>query len=112
LGRGWETGLTFRLVSGNPDTPVAGSIYDVDSGLYLPVYGDINTIRSQMFHRLDVRIEKMWTFKAWRLALYLDVQNAYNAGNQEGLVYDFRFNESQVLTGLPILPVIGVRGEL
>ena len=40
------------------------------------------------------------------------LQNAYNASNQEGLVYDYRYRKSAVLDGLPILPVLGVRGEL
>jgi hypothetical protein len=112
LGRGWEVGATFRLVSGNPDTPLTGGVLDLDSWDYWPVRGRVNSIRSSMFHRLDVRVEKLWTFTDWRLALYLDVQNAYYAKNQEGIIYDFRYENSTVLTGLPILPVLGIRGEI
>lgn len=112
LGRGWEVGGTFRLVSGNPFTPNEKGIYEANYNYYIPIRGESNSRRSRLFHRLDVRIEKVWTFTDWKLSLYLDVQNAYNAANQEGLIYDFRYEQSQVLTGLPILPVLGIRGEL
>lgn len=112
LGRGWELGGTFRLVSGNPLTPVLGSIYDVTSDVYQPVYGAVNSTRSGLFHRLDVRLEKMWTFTSWRLAFYIDIQNIYSRMNPEGTLYNYDYRESQVIGGLPIIPSIGLRGEL
>jgi TonB family protein len=111
LGDGWELGGTFRLVSGNPDTPVIGAYYNKDTDLYSPIFGATNSIRSPYFHRLDVRIEKMWTFSSWKLAVYLDVQNVYNAASVEGIIYDFEYRTSQNITGIPILPNLGVRGE-
>jgi hypothetical protein len=112
LGRGWEGGLTFRLVAGNPATPIIGAVYNRDSGLYSPVYGATNSIRSPYFHRLDARVEKKWTFSAWSLAFYVDVQNAYNATNAEGIAYDFEYRRSVSIRGIPILPSLGLRGEL
>jgi TonB family protein len=112
LGRGWEAGATFRLVAGNPATPIIGAVYNRDTGLYSPVYGVTNSIRSPYFHRLDVRVEKKWTFSAWSLAFYIDVQNAYNATNAEGIAYDFEYRRSAKIRGIPILPSLGLRGEL
>ncbi len=112
LGRGWEAGLTFRLVSGNPSTPVIGANLNTVTGLYSPIFGPTNSVREPLFNRLDVRLEKQWTFSAWKLALYLDVQNAYNATNSEGIVYDYEYRQRQSVRGLPILPVLGLRGEL
>jgi len=112
LGRGWEAGLTFRLVAGNPATPVVGGILNADSGLYSPVNGAINSIRNPYFHRLDLRIEKLWRFNAWKLALYLDVQNVYNSSNPEGITYDYEYRQRTEVNGLPILPNLGLRGEL
>ncbi|MGB0680622.1 MAG: TonB-dependent receptor plug domain-containing protein, partial [Polyangiales bacterium] len=112
LGRGWELGSTVRLVSGNPDTPVVGSVYDGNADLFIPINGPINSTRNPLFHRLDVRIEKLWRFQTWKLALYLDVQNAYNAQNREGVSYSFDYRESSDVTGLPIIPSLGIRGEL
>jgi hypothetical protein len=112
LGRGWEVGASFRLVSGNPLTPVLRSTYDANVDLYRPAYGAKNSDRAPFFHRLDVRIEKKWTFEAWKLATYLDVQNAYNAQNQEGFNYNYDYTARKVFYGLPIIPSLGVRGEL
>jgi TonB family protein len=112
LGRGWEAGATFRLISGNPTTPIVGSIYDTASDLYIPVSGATNSDRNPFFHRLDLRIEKLWRFQHWKLALYLDVQNVYNRQNIEGIQYNFDFRQSAVIGGLPIIPSLGVRGEL
>jgi TonB family protein len=111
-GRGWEFGATFRLVSGNLMTPIREGMNDLNLGSYRPIWGPVNSTRAKLFHRLDLRVEKMWKFKGWSLALYLDLQNAYNATNQEGLIYDYRLQERTPLSGLPILPVLGLRGEL
>ena len=112
LGRGWEVGGTFRLVSGNPDTPIVDRSFNTISGLYSPVFGKLNATRNPTFHRLDLRVEKQWTFEAWKLALYLDLQNAYNRANTEGVIYDFEYREKAEISGLPILPILGLRGEI
>jgi TonB family protein len=112
LGSGWEVGATFRLVSGNPMTPIVGGTNDLSTGYYWPNWGDINSTRARLFHRLDLRVEKVWKFDDWSFAIYLDVQNVYNRANQEGLLYDYRWEKNAVLSGLPILPVLGIRGEL
>jgi len=111
IGRGWSAGLRFRLVSGNPYTPIAGAIYDAGSDSFVPLFGASNSARQATFHQLDLRVDKLWTFDRWKLSAYLDIQNVYNQGNQEGLSYSFDYRESQPLTGLPILPILGLRGE-
>ncbi len=112
LGRGWEAGATFRLVSGNPETPIIGSSFDASTGLYSPIYGRLNSVRTPTFDRLDIRIEKLWRFAAWKLALYLDIQNVYNATNAEGTIYDFEYREKTEIHGLPFIPNLGLRGEM
>ncbi len=112
LRRSWEVAATFRLASGNPATPVTGSIYDANRDYYSPLYGAVNSTRNPMFHQLDVRVEKTWTLHAWRLAAYLDVQNVYNHRSQEGLQYSYDYARSEPIAGLPILPSLGLRGEL
>lgn len=111
IGRGWSVGLRFRLVSGNPDTPVVSSVYDASTDTYVPIYGATNSARLALFHQLDLRVDKVWTFDTWRLNLYLEVLNVYNNGAQEGWQYNYDYSERGRLTGLPILPVFGIRGE-
>jgi TonB family protein len=112
LGRGWEAGATFRLVSGNPSTPIVGSSLNTITGVYSPLYGPLNSDRNPAFNRLDLRVEKEWRWPDWKLALYLDVQNVYNAENQEGIIYDYQYREKDTIRGLPIIPNLGLRGEI
>jgi hypothetical protein len=125
LGSGWELGARFRLVSGNLVTPNVCNSFDPDcdqnrvnalfhaaSGAYtpIPVSGPA-TERLPLFHQLDVRIDKRWKFKAWAFSVYLDVLNIYNNQNVEGLGYNFNFTARQYVSGLPIFPQLGMRGE-
>lgn len=110
--RNWEIGATFRLVSGNPDTPVIGSIYDALDDVYIPIDGRVNSLRNPLFNRLDIRIQKKWVFQGWKLAVFLDIRNVYNHQNQEGIIYNFDFSQQSPLLGLPIIPSLGIRGEL
>lgn len=112
LPRGWELGATIRLVSGNPTTVPEGAVLNVDDLRYRAIDGPLNNSRSSLFNRIDVRIEKKWTFDAWSLGLYLDVQNVTNRQNEEGRSFNYDFSASEPVRGLPILPAIGIRGEL
>ena len=111
LGRGWEFGSRFRLVSGNLYTPMIGGIFDANAGSYAALSGEPYSRRLPLFHQLDIRVDKEWKFDAWALRAYLDVQNVYNHQNVEGHMYNFDYSKSTTFTGLPIIPSIGVRGE-
>jgi hypothetical protein len=116
LGRGWEFGARFRLVSGNLTTPVVGppslpALFAADAGSYAPLQGRLNSQRLPLFHQLDLRVDKRWQFEVWQLVAYLDVQNAYNHASVEGVQYNYDYSRSAYATGLPILPSLGVRAE-
>jgi hypothetical protein len=112
LGRTWEVGGAFRLVSGNPETPIESGIYDAALDIYRPVYGALNSARNPMFRRLDLRIEKQFHPGRTLIAVYLDLQNATNFKNRELTRYSFDFTKRGDVNGIPILPSFGVRGEL
>jgi len=111
FGSGWSAGFRFRLVSGNPVTPVIGSVYDAARDTYVPIFGETNTERLGTFHQLDLRVDKIWTFESWKLGLYLDVQNVYLRKNPEGYSYSYDYTDRQPISGFPILPILGVKGE-
>ena len=111
LGSGWELGGRFRLTSGIPETEITGGTFDADDGGYDSLRGEPRGIRGRTFHQLDVRAEKRWLFDTWSLSTYLDVQNIYNAANEEARQYDYRFRESGPVRGVPILPTLGVKGQ-
>lgn len=112
LPRNWEISATFRLASGNPNTPTVGGIYDVNQDSYIPLPGAVNSERNPLFHRLDFRVQKTWRFDNGSLAFFLDIQNVYNRRTVEGTQYNYNYTESQPISGLPILPSIGLRGEI
>jgi hypothetical protein len=109
--RRWGFSARFRLTSGNPFTPVVGSVYDSVGDVFVPLFGTVNDDRLGTFAALDVRVDRTWRFDRWRLVAFLDVQNVTNRANQEGWEYRFDYRERAPLTGLPILPILGVKGE-
>jgi len=111
LPRNWQVGGRFRLVSGNPRTPIVGSVYNASYDRYDAIYGGINTDRNAPFHQLDLRVDKRWIYQGWMLSLYLDIQNVYNRANPEGLQYNYDYSDQRKQQGLPILTILGIRGE-
>jgi hypothetical protein len=125
LGRGWEVGARFRLVSGNLVTPYVcdpsqvgcnpnrlNAIFHSPSGQYDPLaFGGTYSERLPLFHQLDLRMDKTWSFKRWRLSFYLDIQNVYNHQSAEGISYSYNFTKREYVTGLPFLPTVGFRGD-
>ena len=110
-------GFRFQLVSGNPTTPLerGETYYDADSD-QLPgaarVGGSAGSGRLPTFHRLDLRLDKRLQFDSWRLTAYLEVMNAYNQRPVEAFGYDYRYRTRTELKGLPVLPLLGVKGEM
>ena len=107
----FQVGLRFRYASGNPFTPVAHAYYDVNSYVYVPLYGTPYSARMPDFHQLDLRVDKSFLFNRWKLLVYLDIENLYNAASVEGITYTFDYRRPRYLNGLPFLPVLGARGE-
>lgn len=111
LPRNWQIGGRFRYVSGNPMTPVSGSVYNASSGEYAPVYGARYSSRIAAFHQLDIRLDKLWVYNKWMFNAYVDLQNVYNRANPEAMQYNYNYQKSTVRQGFPIYPIIGLRGE-
>ena len=98
---GLDLSTRFRLVTGNPTTPILGSVYDADTNGYTPLYGPQHSDRNPIFHQLDVRLDKKFVFKSWILGVYLDVTNVYNHRNAEGTRYNYDYSDSEPVRGLP-----------
>ena len=111
LPRNWQIGGRFRLVSGNPITPVVGAVYNASTDRYDPYYGKVNSDRLPMFEQLDLRIDKRWIYQRWMLNVYLDIQNVFNRSNTEAYSYNYNFRKYNPEQGLPILTILGIKAE-
>ena len=111
LPRGFEVGARYRYVTGDPYTAVTGSFYDSVSDKYTPLSGPTNGARLGPFSQLDLRVDKVFTFDRWRFSIYLDVQNVLRADNPEAVGYNYNYTIAHPITGLPLLPILGIRGD-
>jgi hypothetical protein len=113
LGRGWEFGARFRLVSGYMYTPEQYGFYDEGIGTYVPLqsYPAFNT-RLPLFQQLDLRVDKTWLTSWGKIGAYLDVINTYNNANVDGISADYNSTHFTYFNDFPFLPSIGIRAEM
>ena len=129
LKRNWRAGARWRFVGGLPYTP-----WDLDKSSLVEAwnsnggpyydYSQLNTLRFNPFHQLDIRIDKSYYLEKITAKIYIDIQNFYNfQAEQESAVvrttdasgnYVFSDNgtryvlkEVENTTGT-VLPTIGV----
>jgi TonB family protein len=107
----WAVSLRWRLVTGRPTTPFLGGVFLDDRDAYDPIPGATNSARLPAFHALDLRVDKRWTFDQWSMTAYLSVSNAYNRANAEDVSYSFDYRQQANVSGLPILPIVGLSAE-
>jgi TonB family protein len=108
----WQIGARVRFVSGNPETPIIGSIEDMDNGYFKPIPGKVNSSRIDPFFQADVRVDKKFIFDKWMLSCYLDVQNIfyYLYASPEFTVYNYDFSQKTNIS-FPFIPSLGVRAD-
>ncbi len=111
LPRNWRIAGRFRYVTGNPLTPVTGSVFDSDNDAYIPIRGPFYSERVNAFTQLDIRVDKKWIYDRMIVTAYLDIQNATNRKNVESVSYAYDYSKRADVTGLPIIPSIGLKGE-
>src|SRR5262249_21230291 len=75
-----------------------------------PLPGPKDSDRLPAFNQLDARIDKRWVFDRWMLTAYLDVQNVLNHSNTEFILHNFDYSQTAPVTGLPIIPALGIKG--
>ncbi len=112
IGR-WSVGARFRYASGNPRTPVIGSVYDARSDRFDPVFGSQSSIRVPDFWQLDLRVDRSVPLgRGVRALVFADLQNVTNRKNAEEIAYSADFRRRGIITGLPFIAVVGGRLEL
>ena len=80
LPRQWSIGSKLSVIGGSPYTPFdieKSSLVEAWNAQGRPYYdyGLYNTQRLDSYAQLDIRIDKNYYFKSWRLGWYLNLQN-------------------------------------
>lgn len=106
----WSFSGRFRIVTGNPYTPVREGVFDSNNDVYIPIRGPFFSERVNTFQQLDLRVERKTIYDTWILSWYVDIQNVLNRKNGEGVDFAYDYSRSVEDDGLPILPTFGVKG--
>ncbi len=94
-----------------------GSGFPVTSGVFVLVGSTYQQVGTQTlrfpYQRLDIRVDKDWAFKRWKLTLYgemLNLTNHYNGRDVYSSGVDPNTGQAQVkmLQGLPVTPTLGL----
>ncbi len=111
LPREWTLASRVRYVTGNRASIPVDSVFDADNDVYIPIRGQAFNARLNPFFSVDLRADKRWIYDEWILSLYIDIQNIFNIQNPEQLQFSYDYRSNQVVTGLPIIPTFGIKGE-
>lgn len=107
-----ELGAKGQYVTGNPTSPYAGAVYDLDQDSYQGFRsGDYNTERLPPYWAVSLRIDKLFTFRSWQLDVYLDLLNVLRGVNPEFEVYNYDYTEKAYIRGLPFIPSPGFEAK-
>lgn len=82
------TGLTYRLSTGKPFTPITGGVYDPNANAYQPIYAETNSGRFPTYQRMDVNFQYIFSlFGRFAIAVF-QINNLLNQKN----LYDYTYN--------------------
>ncbi len=112
----WRLGGRFQLATGNPTQSVTGAFFDADTDRFRPLFApqdpNVSQERLPTYHQLDVRVDYRFRLGPFDMSAYLDVINVYYAQNTEAWLYQYDFARRTNFPGVPILPTLGLTGEL
>ena len=87
------TGLTYRISTGKPYTPVNGSIYDSTYNVYEPIYSKTNSGRFPTYQRMDINFQYFFSlFGRFAIAVF-QINNLLNQKNLYDYTYNFDYSE-------------------
>lgn len=112
LPRDFAVSAQVQYVSGNPDSAYDASVCDLDALWCNPFEdGQYHGERLPPYVQASVRFDRLWTFKRWQLATYVDLMNVVRGVNPEFTVYNYDYTEHAYVRGLPFIPNVGVEAR-
>lgn len=89
------TGLTYRVSTGKPYTPVTGGMFDSTYNVYQPVYAETNSGRFPTYQRMDVNLQYIFSlFGRFAVAVF-SLNNVLNNKNLYDYTYNFDYTQQK-----------------
>lgn len=110
----WSAGTRVQYTSGTPFSSISGGTYNQNTGAYAPAPDgnsyliNKNDARNPFFLEVDFRTEYDFLFKDWKLTSYLDILNLFNRSNVAYTTFNRDYSNKVQVSGLPIIPSVGV----
>ncbi len=105
----WNLGVRYRYASGLPYTPIAGGLYDGDSDSYLPIAGETNSARMPDYQKVDVHIERRWSWRRARVAAVAEGWWVPASANYLYPLWSYDYSEETLVRGLAFVPLLSFR---
>jgi hypothetical protein len=107
-----EASARFQYTTGNPTTPYNLGVYDIDQDSYQGYStAPYNSDRLPPYWSASARIDKVFTFKAWSLDVFLDLINVVHGQNPEFVVNNYDYTETAYIKSLPFIPSPGFEAK-
>jgi hypothetical protein len=87
---------------------VVDGLYLGDEDRYEAVLGEDYSARLPAYQKLDLQIDRTWTFRSWRLGAYLALWWVPPSGNVLYPAFSFDYSEEAYVEGPPLLPLLGM----
>lgn len=81
-------GLTYRISTGKPYTPITGGVYDSTYNVYQPVYAETNSGRFLTYQRMDINLQYIFSLFGRFAVAVASLNNVLNNKN----LYDYTYN--------------------
>jgi len=108
----WKSGFKWLFSTGKPFTSIDNvqEFTDPQTGdiIYYPIEGLINNKRFPNYNRLDIRIEKHFSWLGLEFDSYIEVINVFNSKNVFDYQYNSDYSKRDPTYQLPRLPVLGI----
>lgn len=108
----WRLGARWQLATGVPYTEITGAAYSEELQHHVPIFGKPLAARFEPTHQLDLRVERTWQRRGYRIAVFADLGNVYRRPRVLRYHYSDDFMTRKPVADMMPLPSIGVRGEL
>ncbi len=86
-------GLTYRISTGKPYTPVNGSVFDSTQNQYIPFYAVKNSDRFPTYQRMDINAQYIFSLFGRFAIAVMAFNNVLNQKNLYGYTYNFDFSK-------------------